>query len=310
MKVSFIIPVYNPGPDIKELVDCIKDFSLKNKEGTEILVVDSSSTDGSTRFMENDPSIKLIKIKKSDFNHGGTRNTASSLANGEYLIFLTQDVVIRDSQCFGNLIRTFEEDPKIGIAYGRQLPKSNADFLGRTSRQINYPPQSQIKSLVDKTKLGIKTIFVSNSFAAYRKRALDEIHGFPTDVIMNEDQYVGAKMIEHGWSIAYCADACVYHSHNYTHSQEFKRYFDIGVFFGKEKWILEEFSQAEGEGAKFVVHQFRSLLADKQLSLIPGFVLRNFLKYLGYKLGMNEKLLPLFIKKKLSMNKQYWNNKG
>lgn len=293
---------------MRGIINCIKDFSLENENDTEIIVIDSSSTDGSTRFMENDHSIKLIKIKKSQFNHGGTRNAALSVSSGEYIIFLTQDVIIQDSHCFDNLINVFEKDPKIGIVYGRQLPKKNADFLGKTSRQINYPSQSQIKTSNDKMKLGIKTIFVSNSFAAYRKSALNEAHGFPADVIMNEDQYVGAKMIELGWSIAYCADACVYHSHNYTHGQEFKRYFDIGVFFGKEKWILDEFSQAEGEGAKFVINQFRSLVADRKLYLIPSFIIRNFLKYLGYKLGMNEKLLPLFIKRKLSMNKQYWNN--
>ena len=43
-----------------------------------------------------------------------------------------------------------------------------------------------------------------------------------------------------------------YHSHNYTFFEEFKRYFDVGVFHEKESWILEEFGQASGEGANYV----------------------------------------------------------
>lgn len=308
VKVSFIIPVYNPGPNIKEIIKCIKDFSVQDEIETEIIVIDSSSTDGSTLFMDSDKAVRLIKIEKKQFNHGGTRNIAFSESSGEYIIFLTQDVIIPNPECLIKIIRVLESNPKVGIAYGRQLPKKDSDFFGRSARQINYPPESRIKSLRDKDRLGIKTVFVSNSFAAYRRTALQDVSGFPTNVIMNEDQYVGAKLIEKGWSIAYVAEACVYHSHNFSHSQEFKRYFDIGVFFGREKWILRDFSKAEGEGAKFVLGQFRSLITTGRAYLIPSFLIRNFLKYLGYKLGMNERLLPLSLKKKMSMNKQFWNN--
>ena len=83
----------------------------------------------------------------------------------------------------------------------------------------------------------MKTAFNSNSFAAYRRKALKDVGGFPINTILSEDMYVTAKMLLKNWSVAYCADAKVYHSHNYTIWQEFKRYFDIGVFHAKEAWI-------------------------------------------------------------------------
>lgn len=37
-------------------------------------------------------------------------------------------------------------------------------------------------------------------------------------------------MVLAGWYNAYCAEAKVYHSHNYTILQEVRRYFDTGAF--------------------------------------------------------------------------------
>ncbi|EST12665.1 glycosyltransferase family 2 protein [Sporolactobacillus laevolacticus] len=279
MKISFVIPVYNPGQCIKKLISCIKRFSLTHD--IEIIVIDSSSNDGSTDFLVKDDSINYLKIKKIEFNHGGTRNMGLNVSSGEFIFFITQDIVIPDVQNLGNLLKPLLNNSKVGVAYGRQLPKKNADFFGVSARKINYPSVSRIKSIKSVDKLGIKTIFVSDSFAAYRRSALIEIGGFPTDIIMNEDQYVGAKLIKNEWLIAYEADACVYHSHNYTHSQEFKRYFDIGVFFGHNDWILKDFSKAEKEGAKFVLNQLKYLIRKKKFRIIPNLFVRNFMKYFG-----------------------------
>ncbi|KFX36147.1 hypothetical protein GT94_03465, partial [Geobacillus stearothermophilus] len=82
---------------------------------------------------------------------------------------------------------------------------------------------------------------------------------------------------------------------------------DIGVFYGREKWILKEFAQAEGEGVKFVLEQLRAIIKEKKYYLIPSFFARNAMKFLGYRLGIYEKIIPLSMKKKISMHKQFWN---
>lgn len=68
--------------------------------------------------------------------------------------------------------------------------------------------------------------------------------------------YVAAKMLKCGWKVAYCANATVYHSHNYSLLDEFRRYFDIGVFNAREPWVLAEFGVAESEGVKFIRSEF------------------------------------------------------
>ena len=130
--------------------------------------------------------------------------------------------------------------------------------------------------------------------------------GFPSNTILSEDTFVAAKFVLNNYKIAYTAEAKVYHSHNYSISQEFKRNFDIGTFYGREKWILQEFSSAEKEGIVFVWNQLKNLLSSRKINLIPNLLIRNFVKFVGYRLGINEKLIPLSVKKRISMHKKYW----
>jgi rhamnosyltransferase len=240
-----------------------------------------------------------------EFNHGATRQLAVNiLSDSDILIYLTQDAILTDFNALRNLTDRFK-DESVGVAYGRQLPNKNAGYIGSHAREFNYVIKSELRSLSDASRLGIKTAFISNSFAAYRRTALMNVGGFPANTILSEDMYVAAKMLLAGWKISYCAEAQVWHSHDYSFVQEFNRYFDIGVFHARECWIREKFGGAEGEGEKFVISELRYLLKHAPI-LIPSAILRTLLKYAGYQLGLREKKLPIAIKKCLSMHKRFW----
>jgi len=150
---------------------------------------------------------------------------------------------------------------------------------------------------------------LSDSFAAYRKDVLAKIGYFKDNLILGEDTYAGANIILKDYKIAYVAEAKVYHSHSYTIWQEFKRYFDIGVFHKCEDWILEKFGKAEGEGIKYIKYELKYLLAHGAWYLLPEWFIRNGMKYLGYKFGYNYKILPKNLLKKCSMHYRWWNKK-
>jgi len=299
VKITVIIPTYNAELFLPKLLR-----PLVN-EKYEILIIDSSSDDNTVKIAQS-YGVKIFTIPKKEFNHGGTRNLAIQEASGDILVYLTQDAIPVSNDSVKKLINPIIKHSNVGMAYGRQLPHPNADFFGAFARSYNYPENSQLKTIQDISRLGIKTVFASNSFAAYRKKYLIEVGRFPTNTILSEDTYVAARMIKKGLTIAYVAEAQVYHSHNYTIMEEFKRYFDIGVFYGREKWILKEFAQAEGEGTKFAVEQLRTIIREKKYYLIPSFFVRNVMKLLGYRLGIYEKVIPLYIKKRISMHKQFW----
>lgn len=299
-KVACIIPTYNAGSLIHKLHDSIK----IQKSDFDIFFVDSSSNDGTFEFLTNNYS-NVFKISKSEFNHGGTRQRLV-VDNSTYdiLVFLTQDAILANECSIQNIVSHFDE-PSVGAVCGRQLPHINANVLSRHARFFNYPGINKNMSKCDITTTGIKTAFLSNSFSAYRTSALLKVGGFPSHVILSEDMYVGARLILNDFKIVYAADATCYHSHNYSLLEEFKRYFDIGVFHAREDWIRRDFGGAGGEGLKYVKSEIKFLWPNN-IHLIPESFLRNALKLIAYKLGQLENKLPNSLKRKLSMHKGFW----
>ena len=152
----------------------------------------------------------------------------------------------------------------------------------------------------------MRTVFFSNSFSAYRKEALQEIGFFKEGLIFGEDMYSAAKLLINNKKIAYESSAKVFHSHNYTISQDFRRYFDMGVFHHNEKWLINEFGKAEGQGKKYIKSELSFIKKKKRLDLFPEFVLRIAAKYLGYQFGRHYSFLPHGLNEKMSLNRSWW----
>lgn len=301
-KIQVIIPIYKPDHKLIELLKKIKEQSI---EDIPLLIIDSGSNDEYKSEIKN-MNCLVKKIDVKIFNHGGTRQMGADMfPDKDIYIFLTQDAILANEKSIENIVKVFNNS-NIGCAYGRQLPHKDANLFSSYARLFNYKDKSYIYSINDKEKYGIKTAFNSNSFAAYRRKALNEIGGFPIDTILSEDMYVAAKMLLNKWSVAYCSDAMVYHSHNYTIWQEFKRYFDIGVFHSRESWIRDTFGGAEGEGKKYIISEFKYLI-ERNIMLIFPMIIRDIMKFLGFRLGMKERFINKHIKRKISMTKNFWN---
>ncbi|MDB6144341.1 MAG: glycosyl transferase [Pseudomonas sp.] len=303
MRLALIIPTRNAGPHLDRLLPALVSQTLQPDT---VLVIDSSSTDDTvSRFQQFGARVQIIAAR--EFNHGGTRRWASEQVDAEAMILLTQDAIPATTQTFANLVKELQGDPRIGIAYGRQLPHPGAGILEAQSRFFNYSDQSRSKSLADAQELGIKTCFSSDSFSIYRRNALELVGGFPEDVIGSEDAHVAARMLLSGYLVRYAASACVEHSHNYSPMEEFRRYFDIGVFYGRERWIRDAFGTAGEEGKRYVQAELRAVRDAGQLHRVPEVLLRCALKLLGYRLGHAEHRLPTLLKRRLGMFSNYWN---
>ena len=281
-KVKVIIPTYNAGDEFKNVLSML----LKQKELTkaDIMVIDSSSSDNTQEIVKA-YDIKLVVIPKVEFGHGKTRKYAAELAGDvDIVIFMTQDALPYDENTIANIVNYFGIDGKISAVYGRQVPYENTDVFGKHARLFNYPEQSSIKTMADKAKYGIKTTFFSDTFGAYKKSVLEELGSFP-DVQFSEDACMVGKMLIAGYKIGYCAEAKVYHSHTFSVMEEYRRYKEIGRFYRQESWLLDIFGKAEGEGIRFVKSQIEYLLKNGKWYLLPELVVRNGMKYLGYRMG-------------------------
>jgi rhamnosyltransferase len=154
----------------------------------------------------------------------------------------------------------------------------------------------------DAALFGFKTVFISNSFAAWRRGPLAEQGYFPSRLLFGEDSLTLAKLLEKGYHAQYVSEALVWHSHNYSLWQDMKRYFDIGVFHTEEQVLLRQFGSPGGEGRKYVQSELKLLLKQQYYQLLPEWFCRNAGKFIAYHLGKHYRLLPRSWVKRLSMN--------
>ncbi len=302
LSISILIPTRNGEDTLLELLAMLSVQTISIKE---VLIIDSSSTDKTVEIAKDNGAAVTV-VPKAEFDHGGTRTLISRKASGDLLIFLTQDAIPASKDAIEKLIAPLMTNQNIAVTYGRQLPAFNANDFAAHLRHVNYPPHSNIRDLNNIGKYGFRTIFTSNSFSAYRKSILQEVGYFKNGLIFGEDTCTVGKLLLKGYKIAYVSEARVYHSHNYTWNEEFKRSFDIGVLHTSEKWMLETFGGAEGEGVKYIFSELSSLTKKKKFHLLPAFIVRIGLKFTGYKLGRNYKFIPRWIIVHLSMHKTWW----
>jgi rhamnosyltransferase len=302
MKVLVVIPVFYPGGI---WLDCVLAIKTQVFQPDEVLIINSGASDSVVELASAE-GFHIVDIDKASFNHGGTRQFAIDIRPGfDLVVFLTQDAVLANTEALNNILEGFQ-DKNVAAICGRQLPRPGAGPIETHARLYNYPDVSTVRSLTDASLYGLKTAFMSNSFAAYRIAALMDVCGFPDNVIFGEDMFIAAKLLMAGYKISYSANACVYHSHDYSLCQEFSRYFDMGVFHSREPWLREQFGSAEGAGIKYLASELK-YLAKYGLWKIPEAFLRTVFRYAGFRIGLMEKHIPMNIKKKFCMNKGYFN---
>jgi rhamnosyltransferase len=300
-QVAVIVPTCNAGKHWKEFSYGLR---LQGLPANQVLIVDSSSDDETCELAQTE-GYSVLSIKRRDFNHGGTRQLAlKSVPWASIVVYLTQDAFLATPNSLDCLLSAFE-DRSVAAAYGRQLPRLGSGPIEAHARLFNYPARSVVRDLTSRHTLGIKAAFLSNSFAAYRVRELQEVGGFPSHVIMAEDAVVAGRLLLAGWKTAYVAEAQVYHSHSFTVVEEFQRYFDTGVYHRQESWLREEFGDPGGEGKRFVMSEL-AYLVPRYLYLVPYAALRTASKAIGYQLGLRKSLLGPRWSRRFSYHKGYW----
>lgn len=300
MEVSVVIPTLNASRCLPGLLEVLK---TQSEQPLEIIVIDSSSTDD-TAVIARRAGCAVELISRAEFDHGGSRNRAASLARGELLVFMTQDAVPANERFLEELARPIR-DGRAAAAYARQIPYPDAFPPEAFARAFNYPPVSSLRSQNDIPRLGLRAFFFSNVASVVSRTAFEAVGRFPERTVMNEDMLLCAKLLRAGHTVAYRAEAVVWHSHNYRLEQQFRRNFDIGAFVSQSGAALAE-TRAEGAGVKFALAQIGHLASSGAWAWIPRTTLELGLKFVAYQLGKRERLLSLTLKRRLSMHPHYW----
>jgi len=296
---SIIILTLNAEKEIENILQKL------NFDKYNILIIDSESDDDTVKICQN-YNCQIEVIKRSDFNHGVTREYARALTDSEIVIFMTQDAIPSNQKVIDILIEPIK-DGKASVSYARQMPKEKANIFESFPREFNYGDKSHIRSIQNVDDFGVYTFFCSNSCAAWSNSALDEIGGFK-NTLTNEDYFACAELLINGYKVAYVSEAVVTHSHKYTLLQEFQRMFDTGYVRAEKPWIQDAVGHASKRGSEYFRALIKKLTIEKPY-LIPYAFVHTAIKYLGYKAGYYSINFPSWFKKLCSEQKYYWNSK-
>ncbi|MFC1590608.1 glycosyltransferase [Candidatus Omnitrophota bacterium] len=179
-KVSIIIPStdgYRDG-NVPRLMDAIKRQDFK---GIEIVVVKGVSPGSEAR------------------NEGARR------AKGRFLVFIDDDVKIDRDDLITNLVKTLEEDPKIGMAGAPMVVPEDATFFQkRTIEECSWA----YSPVIDKTR---DSDLVCHACQAIPRRLYLELGGENPELLRGEDAEFHNRMREAGYRIVLAANTGVYH---------------------------------------------------------------------------------------------------
>lgn len=281
--ITLICPLYNAEGYILSLHKSLK--KQKDIKIVEFKYILTESSDKTEEIMKNN-NIPFEKIKKSEFSHSLTREKAAMSAKGEILVFLTQDVVIKDDYFLSKLVAPIVNCAS-SAAYARQLTKYNN--LEKYTREFNYPGKSRLVSREDIDTLGMRVFFFSDAACAVSAKIFRKIGGYDgIDLPMSEDMYLAYKLIMQGYKIQYAADAKAYHSHDMSFRQVYDRYWRTGMFMKMNPQIEAYGARKEGGGmAKYLL---KRVIEDRRVGLLVRFPLDMAVRYIGMQHGKHMKV--------------------
>ena len=284
MKIDVIIPVYRPTEYLMSLFLMMDRQTVRPER---VIVINTEQKYWDAFFEGYDllaryPFIELHHIDKKEFNHGLTRNMGVSMSDTDLFLMMTNDAVPKDEHLIENLAKNFE-DPTVGISYARQLPHKGCSVIEKYTRQFNYPPERIVKGYDEIKTMGIKAFYASNVCSMYRREVFDRLGGF-TETDFNEDMIYARRMIESGYKIVYEPTACVFHSHDYSGVEQFKRNYALGVSHADHPEIFEDI-KSENEGVKLVKATAVYLLKHFMIFHVIKLVYLSGMKFLGYRFG-------------------------
>lgn len=284
-EIAVVIPTLNAEGEIGPLIDALLRQSVTPEE---IVVVDSESSDGTRAEVRARSEARLIGIRRTDFNHGLTRDMALRSTSAEYVLFMTQDAVPADDRLLEGLAAPMLEDRWIALVSARQLPKEGARRFEQLVRAHNYPAERSVRDKQDVERLGLRAFFASDACSMYRRSAYLACGGFQ-EVVTYEDMLMAAALIGAGYRVCYEPAARVYHSHNLTPAQQYRRNRDGGRCLERHAAdLLGAGAGALGEGGRLASDVAGRLLREGRIGEFFAFAIDCAARLAGDRAGRRE----------------------
>jgi rhamnosyltransferase len=299
---SVLVPVKNGGALWGQVLDAV--LAQQTPWPFEVIAMDSGSADDSVAAARS-RGVRVECIPAGQFAHGRTRNRLAELAQGEFLVYLTQDAKPADAHWLRHLVEGCDSAPDVAGAFGPHRAYPAARHVTQRELQAHFAgfgPASVVR-LDDRERYardeGYRQWlhFFSNNNSCLR-RSVWQALPFP-DVGFAEDQTWMRGAIEAGYAKAWVPEAAVYHSHDFGVWETLQRNFDearsFERYFGYR--LQPRLAAALSAGAALARRDWRWLraagIAPWGLAKNAGYMtLVEYARTLGQYLGTHHRSLP------------------
>jgi peptidoglycan/xylan/chitin deacetylase (PgdA/CDA1 family)/spore germination protein YaaH/GT2 family glycosyltransferase len=198
--VSVLIPCFNEEAVIEASVRRV----LASRDARiEVIVIDDGSRDRTSAIVEEafagDARVRLLTLPNGGKAHA--LNQGLRLARGEIIVALDADTQF-EPETIARLARWFV-NPAIGAVAGNAKVGNRVNLVTRW-QAVEYVTAQNLERRA-LTRLDAIMV-VPGAVGAWRRRALDDVGGYPVDTLA-EDQDLTIAIQRHGWAVDYDIDA-------------------------------------------------------------------------------------------------------
>jgi glycosyltransferase involved in cell wall biosynthesis len=276
--ISVIIRAKNDAALISKTLDGI---ARGRRQPDEIIAIDSGSTDGTREILAGGVD-RLIDILPESYIPGAVLNLGVSEASGDIVVFNNSDCEPVDENWLAELVAPIEAGAA-DVTFGAQAPRPDAREIVVKDHARAYGDGRTQAQWGD---------FFSVATAAFRRDVLvaapfDSSITYSEDLawfMQNRSQYI----------VQYAPTARVYHSHNYTLRQTWRRFRGEGradaQIFGAQRsrraGVVRAVGSAFVESARDAVWCLRRRRPAAFLPSLPHRLTQRLAYRAGFQLGM------------------------
>ena len=211
VQISIVIRTLNEAIYLESLLEGITN-QWSPGLNTEVLLVDSGSTDGTLEIAQRH-GCRVLHITRDEFSFGRSLNVGCVAAVGDIIVIISGHCVPNDENWLKCLCQPIL-DGRVDYAYGRQIGGPKSHFSEKRIFAKYFPEQSRIPQ---------DGFFCNNANSAILRSTWEQ-YRFDEDLTGLEDMELAQRLVRTGSQVAYVADAPVLHHHNENWSQIRRRF--------------------------------------------------------------------------------------
>ena len=273
MKISIIMRSHNDMPLISETLGMLE----RQTHPFELVALDNASADGTLDALRQHTE-HIVNIPKGQYVPGRVLNTGMAESTGDIVAFLNSDCTPENEQWLENLVRGFDGE-KVAAVFGRQLPRPDCHPLHAKDTDATYGD--------GRLQERWKHCFSMASSAI--RRSVWESMPFNEELQYSEDIEWTWKARQKGYEIRYVCDSVVFHSHNYSVAQFYKRHYGEGkaeaVFFDWSGWERTWFRYSLLPLGRQIASDWKYALGNRNVRLLLQAPVYRVSQMLGRRAG-------------------------